>query len=188
MTRKYVPSSATSFFHLTFSFFKNCIDITYQIATGTQTNLSDAIMSSSNVFRIYSMIVVIASISLPSVSILIDEVTTSNVVDIGYENNQEQYEIISINETSSRNEEVVQTEDRKKKDRSFNPNSTTIRNDVKWLDDRGMQLDTTRGGEISKIDGVFYWVGTRPYTHKNVSYNLYFIHYNLQNTDSRAET
>ena len=122
------------------------------------------------------MIVVIASISLPSISILLDEEKTNNVLGIGYESNQEQYEIISVNETFFRNEEVVQTEVRKKKDRSFNPNSTTIRNDVKWLDDRGMQLDTTRGGEISKIDGVFYWVGTRPYTHKNVSYRLYSIH------------
>ena len=40
--------------------------------------------------------------------------------------------------------------------------SKTITNDVEWKDNNGNILETGRGGKISKIDGVWYWIGHQP--------------------------
>jgi len=47
-------------------------------------------------------------------------------------------------------------------DNPYNPNSTRIRNDVQWRDNNGDLLNVGRGGKITKIDGIYYWVGNKP--------------------------
>jgi len=54
-------------------------------------------------------------------------------------------------------------------DRPFDLWSRSIWNDIEWKDDHGNHIDAGRGGRISKIDGIFWWVGTKPWTCENVS-------------------
>lgn len=46
-----------------------------------------------------------------------------------------------------------------------NPHSTSssvIKNDVPWVDQNGNIMEIGRGGKISVIDGVYYWIGHQP--------------------------
>ena len=47
-------------------------------------------------------------------------------------------------------------------DTSFDPNSSTITNNIEWKDNNGNPLKNGRGGKIARIDGVWYWVGSEP--------------------------
>jgi len=47
-------------------------------------------------------------------------------------------------------------------DLPYHLSSKTITNDVEWKDKNGNILETGRGGKISKIDGVWYWIGHQP--------------------------
>lgn len=44
----------------------------------------------------------------------------------------------------------------------FDSSSQTITNDVAWKDNNGNILEIGRGGKISKIGGIWYWVGNQP--------------------------
>ncbi|GFH61961.1 predicted protein [Chaetoceros tenuissimus] len=47
-------------------------------------------------------------------------------------------------------------------DNPHNPSSSTIKNNVQWKDQNGDLLNIGRGGKITKIGDVFYWVGHQP--------------------------
>lgn len=54
-------------------------------------------------------------------------------------------------------------------DLPFDRWSRNVRHDVERKDDHGNHIDAGRGGRISKIEGIFWWVGTKPYNFVNVS-------------------
>jgi len=61
-------------------------------------------------------------------------------------------------------------------DLGFNIWSKTITNDVVWKDNDGKLLDVSRGGKISYIDGIFWWVGRKPSSSSNVSIRQYYTY------------
>ena len=47
-------------------------------------------------------------------------------------------------------------------DNPYDSSSSTIRNNVQWKDQNGDLLHIGRGGKITKIGDIFYWVGHKP--------------------------
>lgn len=47
-------------------------------------------------------------------------------------------------------------------DNPHNISSSVIKNDVPWVDQNGSIMEIGRGGKISVIDGVYYWIGHQP--------------------------
>ena len=79
---------------------------------------------------------------------------------------------------------------RAEQDPPYNLWSKNINNDVEWKDNNGNLLDVSRGGKISKIDGIFWWVGTKPfYSETNVSIEKnIFLHASLHSSNSFQST
>jgi len=56
-------------------------------------------------------------------------------------------------------------------DNEHDPTSTRITNDVKWFDENNNEIAAGYGGKITKLNGVWYWVGTPPTKSTAVSLN-----------------
>ena len=46
-------------------------------------------------------------------------------------------------------------------DSPYDPDSTTITNNVQWKDNNGTPLQNGRGGKIAKLHKSWYWVGSQ---------------------------
>ena len=46
-------------------------------------------------------------------------------------------------------------------DEEYDPNSTTITNNVEWKDNNGDPLQNGRGGKLARIDRTWYWIGSQ---------------------------
>jgi len=79
---------------------------------------------------------------------------------------------------------------RAEQDVTYDKSSKNINNDVEWKDNNGNLLDVSRGGKISKIDGVFWWVGTKPFSSEsNVSFDKsIFLHASLLHSSNSYQS
>mmetsp|Transcript_3550 Transcript_3550/g.4074 ORF Transcript_3550/g.4074 Transcript_3550/m.4074 type:complete len:248 (-) Transcript_3550:15-758(-) len=69
-------------------------------------------------------------------------------------------------------------------DKWFDGKSSTVRNDVEWRDNNRNLLNIGRGGKITEIDGVHYWIGSKPAGNWNDGGDIYL--YKSRNLGSNS--